>query len=375
VINDANKIQQSTALKIIILSGLILLAVLYLPEIINISVNIYGIVYPLLLGAAMAYVLNIIMSGYEKIYFPQSKNQKIIGSRRGVCIVLAILTIMLVLLFFLWAVMPQIARTIYLLTAGFPDMYNNVVAWIQQYADQVPGLKQKLEEFDMDGAAVLKRSLGTLGSWAFGTVSLVGLIFGKIVSFVVALVFGIYVLFAREELKVNIDKVLKAYMGADKRGRLYEDMRLTDETFSSYITGQCKEAVILGVLCTIGMLLFGFPYAITIGPVIGLTALVPMVGAYIGAAVGFFLIVMVAPVKALMFLVFIVVLQQLEGNLIYPKVVGESIGLPGIWVLAAITVGGGLMGIAGVILGVPVAATVYKLLGKAVNEKLDLPSA
>lgn len=160
-------------------------------------------------------------------------------------------------------------------------------------------------------------------------------------------------------------------MLADRREKLYRWIRTANETFASYIVGQSKDAVILGVLCTLGMLVFGFPYAITIGPVVGLTALIPMVGAYIGAAIGILLIVAVDPMKALWFIVFFVALQQLEGNLIYPKVVGNSLGLPGVWVFAAITVGGGLMGITGVMLGVPIAATVYKLLGKSVRARLN----
>jgi len=147
-------------------------------------------------------------------------------------------------------------------------------------------------------------------------------------------------------------------------------MGTANETFSRFIIGQCKEALILGILCTVGMLLFGFPYATVIGPVMGLTALIPMLGSYIGAGIGFLLIVMVDPFTSLMFLIFVLVLQQVEGNLIYPKVVGKSIGLPGIWVFTAIIIGGGLLGITGVILGVPIAATVYKLMSRTINERL-----
>ncbi len=142
------------------------------------------------------------------------------------------------------------------------------------------------------------------------------------------------------------------------------------KTFSSFIVGQFTEAVILGLLCTVGMMIFRFPYAAMTGAVVGVTALIPIVGAYIGAAVGAFMILTVSPFKAALFLLFLVVLQQLEGNLIYPRVVGTSIGLPGMWVLAAITVGGTLLGIPGMLLGVPTAATVYKLLGFSVNERL-----
>ena len=161
----------------------------------------------------------------------------------------------------------------------------------------------------------------------------------------------------------------RAYVKEDTIIRLRNIYRTADETFSSFIIGQCTEAVILGTLCTVGMLLLRFPYAPMIGAFIGATALIPIVGAYLGAAVGAFMILTVDPLKALLFIIFIVVLQQLEGNLIYPKVVGSSIGLPGIWVLAAVTVGGGLGGIGGMLLGVPVAATVYKLIRNDVNRR------
>jgi len=362
--------KQKLTVKTAIFIGFLALFILYFAEVINILKYLYGVIFPLLLGAAIAYVLNILVSGYEQVFFPRSKNPYFIGLRRGVSIALSILTIILVLLFFLRIVIPQFSESIGLLAAGFPVIYNNVFAWASQHADEIPLLQQKLEGLNMDGAAALRRVMEVLGNWAWGTVSLMGSVFGLVLNVILALIFAIYILFGKEELNYKFDKLFKAYMRVDRRERLYEGMRTANEAFSNYIIGQCKEAVILGLLCTIGMLFFRFPYATIIGPVVGLTALIPMVGAYIGAAIGFMLIVIVDPVKAFLFIVFIVILQQVEGNVIYPKVVGDSIGLPGIWVFAAITIGAGLMGIAGVLLGVPVAATVYKLLDKYVNQRL-----
>ncbi len=367
---EVNNNKQKLTAKTVVLIGIIVLAVLYFAEVINIFKYLYGVIFPLLLGAAIAYVLNILVSGYEKVILPNSFNQVIISIRRGVCIVLSILTIILVLLFFLRIVIPQFSQSIGLLAAGFPVLYNNVYVCASQYADEFPVLQQKLEGLNMDGATALKKVMNVLGDWAWGTVSFMGSVFGIVINVILAFIFAIYILFGKDDLNDKFGRLLKAYMRAKRRERLYEGLRTADEAFSSYIIGQCKEAIILGLLCTIGMLLFRFPYATIIGPVIGLTALVPMVGAYIGAAIGFLLIVIVDPVKALFFILFIVILQQVEGNIIYPKVVGDSIGLPGIWVFAAITVGAGLLGIAGVLLGVPVAATVYKLLDKSIKERL-----
>lgn len=370
MLDDNNNPRPGLMVKTILLAGLVLLVVLYFGEMLTLLKFLYVIVYPLLLGAAIAYAINILVAGYEKIYFARSKNPLLHRTRRGVCILLAILTIILILVFFLRIILPQLYATLSLLAASFPAAYNQGMEWARQHSDQLPGLQEQLAKLNMDGEAVLKRSAGVLQDWAFGTFSFIYSIFNGLVTLTIALVFGVYALFSKEELKKNFDNFFKAYLKNDRRQKLYAGLRITNETFTNYIVGQCKEAVILGLLCTIGMLLLKFPYAITIGPVIGLTALIPMVGAYLGAAVGFFLIVVVNPLQALLFIVFIIVLQQLEGNLIYPKVVGESIGLPGIWVIAAITVGGGLMGIVGMLLGVPVAAAVYKLSGKSIAARL-----
>jgi predicted PurR-regulated permease PerM len=368
--SEGNNAKKKSNIITIIIIGIVLLVVLNFTGVVNIVKTFYGVIFPLLLGAGIAFVLNIVVKEYEKIYFPKSQNKMVIKSRRGVSILLSILTIILVLLFFLRIVIPQIAEFIRVLTVGFPVLYDKVVAWTLQHANDIPGLREKVLSFNMDGEAVVRKSLELLGNGAFGTVSFIGTVFGTIFEYILAFTFSIYILFSKETLKNNFDKIFNAFMRSDRRKKLYEGLRTTNETFASYFLGQFKEAIILGVLCTIGMLLLRFPYATIIGPVIGLTALIPMVGAYIGAAVGFLLIVIIDPLQAVLFILFIVVLQQIEGNLIYPKVVGQSIGLPGIWVFAAVTVGGGLMGITGIMLGVPIAATVYKLLGKSVNERL-----
>ena len=161
---------------------------------------------------------------------------------------------------------------------------------------------------------------------------------------------------------------MQRYLKESVMNKIKYVLSILNDCFRRYIIGQCTEAVILGVLCTVGMLILGLPYATMIGAFIAFTALIPIAGAYIGAGVGAFMIVMVSPIKALVFLIFIVVLQQLEGNLIYPRVVGSSIGLPGIWVLAAITIGGGVMGVGGMLLGVPIAATIYRIIKNDVNK-------
>ncbi len=353
--------------KKIILIGIILLVVLNFTDIVNLVKYLFGIISPLLLGAGIAFILNILVSQYEKIYFPQSNNHIIIKTRRIIGIFLSILTVMLVILFLLYIVIPQISRLIRLLSTEFPVIYENAVEWIIEHSKEYPMIRQRLEELDINGEAAINRTLEIINSWAFGSVSFIGIVFNKIIELVLAIVFSIYILFDKEILKGNFNKLVNAYLSKEKRKYLSKVIQTVDETFTNFFLGQFKEAVILGLLCTIGMLILGLPYATTIGSVVGLTALIPIVGAYLGAIVGFLLILIVDLFKAILFLVFIFILQQVEGNFIYPKVLGNNIGLPSIWVFAAIIVGGGFMGIIGIILGVPIAATIYKLLGKSIN--------
>jgi predicted PurR-regulated permease PerM len=200
---------------------------------------------------------------------------------------------------------------------------------------------------------------------------LVSNVFSGIITGLLSVIFSIYLLLSKDMLKKQAGMLFEAITTQKLRSKIKYVYQTFDDCFRKYISGQCIEAVILGALCTVGMLILRLPYAAMIGAFVAFTALIPVAGAYIGAAVGAFMILTVSPMKALIFLVFIVILQQLEGNLIYPRVVGSSIGLPAIWVLAAVTVGGGIMGVVGMLLGVPVAAALYKLIGKSVKKRVN----
>jgi predicted PurR-regulated permease PerM len=363
--------KQIFSTKTIIIIGIILLIILNFSSFLSLVKYIYGIISPLLIGAGIAFVMNIIATRYEKIYFPNSKNKILIKTRRAVSIILSILTIILAIYFFLNILIPQITQFVQLASSELPIIYENTVKWIMKHAENYPIIRERIGELDISGEAALNRVLELLNNWAFGSVSFIGIVFGKIVEILLAIVFSIYVLFDKEILQKNFQKITNAYLGKGKREKLHNILNTTEETFSNFFLGQFKEAVILGVLCTIGMLIFRFPYATTIGSVVGLTALIPMIGAYLGATVGFLLIFMVDLFQAILFLVFIIILQQIEGNFIYPKVVGNAIGLPGIWVFAGIIVGGGLMGIMGILLGVPLVATIYKLIDKSINKNMN----
>lgn len=247
---------------------------------------------------------------------------------------------------------------------------------IKTYMDKVDELKilsqdmlEKIKSFDI--ANTVEELLGTAFSKMDGfmetVVDVAYSIVSVVINFILGIIFAVYLLAGKERLSSQINTLMNCYLEEEIYKKIRYVWRVLNESFHRYIVGQCTEAVILGLLCTVGMWILRLPYATMIGALIALTALIPIAGAYIGAGVGAFMIFTVSPLKAIVFLIFIVILQQVEGNLIYPKVVGSSLGLPAIWVLAAVTIGGGVMGIPGMILGVPLAAYVYQIIKKDVK--------
>jgi len=330
---------------------------------------------PLIAGAAIAYILNILMSFFERHYFPKSKSKAVNGSRRIVCMLLAFLSLIGIVALIIGIVVPELVNCAKHLFAEVPEAVMDLLAYLEknemldQYVimleeylvENFSGLEDKL----VSGAQSLLSGVGGVMS---SVVSAVGSVFSTVVTFLVAVIFSIYILLGKETLGAQARKLISTYCkkNADK---IFYVVDTLDDSFHHFIVGQCTEAVVLGVLCMIGMWIFRFPYAMMIGVLIGFTALIPVAGAYIGAGVGAFMMLTESPITAVLFLVFIVVLQQLEGNLIYPRVVGNSIGLPGIWVLAAITIGGGLMGVFGMLLAVPIVAAIYKLIQADVRKR------
>lgn len=358
------KLEWKNCIRLGMVGVLFFLVVHYWSTFSNLVVVMLRAGIPLLLGCALAYVANILMNFYERRLWPQGRAPKLTKLRRPVCLVLTYLSVVAILTLILQLVIPQLITALQLL-------FQQISAWARRL-ESMPDLASVLpEEFinrvqQTDWEDTLKQAISWLTAGVGGTVDLVvttvSSVFSSIVNLALAFVFSIYLLMGKERIGGQLKRVFRVYLKPRHRERLYYVLSTLDDSFHSYIVGQCSEAVILGLLCITGMLLCRFPYAVTIGALVGVTALIPVAGAYIGAIVGALLILTVSPMKALLFIVFIVVLQQLEGNLIYPKVVGTSIGLPGIWVLAAITVGGGMLGILGIFISVPVAAALYKML-------------
>ena len=363
----------------ILLIAALILGIQNITVVVTVLQTVAGVLQPLILGAVIAYILNILMKKLEKIYFPKSKNRLINKTKRMVCIILSLLLVIGILGLVMGLVLPELVGAFAVIAESVPVYYEKLVAWLMTYSDKFPVIEEYINGLQLDWSQITKNlvmyATSGVGGIFNSAISVVSVVVGGIVNFVIALIFAIYLLAGKEKLSAQLKRVLAAYLSEKKRAQLAQMVAVADNTFSCFIVGQCTEAVILGSLCTIGMWILRFPYAPMTGAFIGVTALIPVAGAYLGAGVGAFMIMTVDPMKALLFLVFIVCLQQLEGNLIYPKVVGSSVGLPALWVLAAVTVGGGINGIFGMLLGVPIAATLYKLIGMDVRKKVDKQKA
>lgn len=333
--------------------------------------SLLGAAGPLLVGGVIAYLVNILMSCYERHFFPKSRNRALVKSRRPLCMLAAFITLVGIVALVITMIVPQLIDCIRVIIAAVP----RVIAFLVDKVDNLEWVPQEVinsisfEKLEGQIEKMVTVFLSGIGGAMNIAISTVTSVFSSMISFFIGLIFSFYILLSKDRLSEQFDRVMETYLKSSWYGKLKRMLQVLNDCFHRYIVGQCIEAVILGTLCTIGMLILRLPYATMIGPLVAVTALIPVAGAYIGAGVGAFMILTVSPFQAVVFLVFLVILQQLEGNLIYPKVVGTSIGLPGIWVLAAVTVGGSLMGIFGMILAVPLAAAAYRLLREDVRRR------
>jgi predicted PurR-regulated permease PerM len=329
---------------------------------------------PLIVGGIIAFIVNILMSTYEKWFFPKKQSGVVAKIRRPICLLLAFLSAILVITLVVWLIIPQLLSCIQLIlgfAAKIPDFIKAFVKEAKDWKFIPQSVLESLANIDWEsriGQFIQVVTTGVGGVVNTVAKTVMGL-FSGIVMAVLGIIFSVYLLLEKDNLKRQIRKVMDTYLPSKACSKIYYFLGTLNESCRRFFVGQLTEAVILGVLCTIGMLIFRLPYATMIGALIAFTALIPVAGAYIGAIVGAVMILTVSPVKALWFLVFILVLQQLEGNIIYPRVVGSSIGLPGIWVLAAVTIGGGCFGIAGMLVGVPLTSALYRVVSEDIQKR------
>lgn len=358
------KLEWKTCLKLAVTLFALYLCIYYWEPVSHALALFVGSLSPILIGFSIAYVLNILMDFYERHYFNKFSHKPLIQKTRTMmCMVAAIISFFAIIALIIRLIVPELILCIKFLVSQIPPLVTSLLDndfVIKYVPDEVLESLASVNWHQLVArvAQFIASGVGTAAEAIFSAISS---FVSVVITVFISIIFSIYFMLGKDKLRKHSKRLMHNYFSKHEHKVSYV-VGVFNESFRKFIVGQCLESVILWILCTIGMMIFKFPYAQMIGAFIGFTALIPVAGAYIGAIVGAIMIMTVSPVKALLFILFIIVLQQLEGNLIYPKVVGKSIGLPAIWVLAAITIGGGIMGIFGMLIGVPIFAALYRLV-------------
>lgn len=377
-ISAAEKKPLKIGIILLVLAAALVILIVKIDVLGGIVSSIAATLTPVLAGVVFAFLLNVFVIFFEKFAFlPLNKRLGRIWCkiRRPLSVILSFLIILLLLIFIAFFIIPELINSMSAIAEiaqrKVPEYASTFIGWAE-------GLMQRynvqfdlafLEKFNWDSILTNATQITTdfLTSVFNATVNVAS----GIITFVVGLIFSVYLLFGKEKLLRGLKATLYAYLPRQAANKVIHVSSMSNQIFFSFIRGQLLESVILGGLCYIGMLLFGFDYALLISSVVTLSALIPIFGAYIGAAIGALVLLLVNPIEALWFLVFLVILQQIESNLIYPRVVGSSIGLPAVWTMFAITFWGGLFGMLGILVGTPVTAIVYQLLKTNVKARLE----
>lgn len=326
--------------------------------------KLLSVLMPFIIGCMIAFVLNVLMIRIEKQLSKVIVNPKLKILKRVLSILGSIALVVGVVAIIIILIIPELVSAIKVIALSLPEVIDNLQNWTDSHSIYLPQLENLINQIDVEslGNELSKFAKTEFSGVLDSTIDILAVIVNGIVNFVLGLVFAIYILMSKETLKDQTKRLINAYLPSKVADNIFEVARLSRTTFSNFIIGQTVEAFILGALCTIGMIILGLPYAPMVGSLVGITAFIPIIGAFIGGAIGAFMIFTIDYMQAFIFIIFLVVLQQLEGDLIYPRVVGSTIGLPSIWVLFAVTVGGSLWGITGVLLGVPIVSVIYSLV-------------
>ena len=357
-------------------TALLVVALWKFDVVLDVLKTIGQIIFPFILGGAIVFVINVPMSFLEKKIFENVKKENKTARKlaRPVSLLLTIVLVVGVIALVMIGVIPQLTKTMGSLMINITDFIPQIKIWIRDFFHDNREIMKLVDQVQFNPDQAIRWGISLLGNGAGNmmntTVSAVGSVVSGLATFFIAFSFACYVLFQKEKLHVQVRKVLFAFLPKQKADAFLKVCSLTYRTFANFLTGQCLEAVILGCMFVVTLSILRMPYALLIGVLIAFTALIPIFGAFIGCAVGSFLIFMVSPKQAIIFIIVFLVLQQIEGNLIYPHVVGESVGLPSIWVLAAVTIGGNLMGIVGMLVFIPLLSVVYTIFRKVVYQRL-----
>lgn len=355
--------------KNIFLAIVLVFAFIYIKKIWQFITFIIKIFMPFIIGLAIAFVINVLMNTIEKKWLKKWNTKSNI--KRVISLLLSIILVISFIIFLLLLIIPNLQNTIALFADSIPiysqNLENILNNWqidtniVTEINDILNTLGDNLAEYIKNNSnQVLETTLGIASNVVTGFINIT-----------IGFVFAIYFLAQKERIASQFSKLMAAYIPQKRIDKINEIAALANKIFSHFVSGQCLEAIIIGILCFIGMVLLRLPYAPTISVLIGFTALIPVFGSLIGTIFGAFLIFMISPIQAVIFVMYIIILQQLEGNLIYPKVVGKSVGLPGIWVLVAVTVGASINGVLGMLLSVPICSIIYSIVATNVKYRLE----
>jgi len=363
--------------EIILFTAVIIVCLWKYETVLDILFFVLNILTPFILGGAIAFVLNVPMNFVQRHLFDEEriKKSKVLQKMaRPVSMILVLIAVFGIVAIVMFILIPQLGETFANLGRSIQAFIPQLQEWAARLFNDNKEIMDTVNNLEFDWNKIMDTGINFFksgaGSVVDSTITAAKSIVSGLTTFFIAFVFAIYILLQKEKLGVQAKKVLFAFVRRGRAEATVEVLSLTYNTFSSFLTGQCVEAVILGSMFAVSMTILKLPYALLVGMLIAFTALIPIFGAFIGCGVGAFLIFMVDPIKALIFVVLFLVLQQIEGNLIYPHVVGNSVGLPSIWVLAAVSIGGSLMGVVGMLIFIPIVSVVYALFREIVYLKL-----
>ena len=361
--------------RILLLAALLTLGVIHIEFLVNAVIYLWRIAKPLILGAAMAYILEIVFVRVETDLFSRFKNEWIVKNKRWISVVITAFFLLALLFLFCFVVFPGLTEAVTLLANALPDNFQNLKTWVLETFRDVPTVTNYVQEIEFDWntfqARLINWAINGIGgkSLLSSTVSVIGAVAGSVANFLISLIFALFLLTSKKQLQRQFKRLMNAALKERPRMHTQRVLDIANRCFSGFIMGQTINGLILGILTWLGMQIFRMPYALIVAVLSGTTALVPIVGGYIGAILGTFLVFTAAPGQALWFLLFIFALQTFQGNVIYPHLLGSNVGLPSLWVLAAVSIGGGLGGVGGMLVAVPITATAYALISDWVRQR------
>lgn len=349
----------------------IIFALVNFEKIFSILGYIVNVFSPFILGVIFAFMLNVLNNFIEKRMFGKIKPGKIWNKiKRPISITLTVMLVFVIIIFVINLLIPQLRNSVTLFIGTLPEYKDDIVDVLYRFDADENTIIVVSDYLDNFGKVITDYIKDNSADVLTVTTEVVSSVVNIVSKGIISIVFAIYILAQKENLIRQVNKFMDAYLKPKTIDRIRTISTLANKTFSNFVTGQCLEALIFGSLCFVGMIIFRIPYALPIAVLLGFTALIPIFGAIIGTVLGAVLVFMISPIKAIIFIVVVLVIQQVENNFIYPKVVGKSVGLPGMWVLLSVTVGGSIAGIFGLIIATPLCSLVYALASQAVNDRL-----